>query len=147
MHSKISIARKTAKLGTEVVIADGADPQVLTKVTREKSAGTRFPAQGEASSAKRWLASADGHATGHVTVNEGAEAALLDKNHLASLLPVGIETVAGPFNDGDVIQIRNRAGRVLGCGRARYDHDEANRLKGQRGQKALVHYDYLYLVD
>jgi glutamate 5-kinase len=147
MHSKLSIARKTARLGTEVVIADGSDPEILVKVTGAQQAGTRFPALGEASPAKRWLASADDHAAGYVTVNDGAQAALLDSSHLASLLPVGVESVDGPFNSGDVIQIRNQEGRVLGCGRARYDHIEAERLQGKRGQKALIHYDYLYLVD
>ncbi len=82
-----------------------------------------------------------------MTVNEGAEAALLDSSHLASLLPVGIDSVEGSFNKGDVIQIRNRSGEVLGCGRARYNHEEAGMLKGQRGQKALIHCDYLYLLD
>jgi glutamate 5-kinase len=146
MHSKLASALKTAKLGTEVVIADGADPRVLLKVINERSAGTRFPAAGEASSAKRWLASADAHAAGSVMVNAGAEAALLDRSRLASLLPVGIEAVEGPFSIGDVIQIRNAAGKVLGCGRARYGHEEARQLMGKRGQKPLVHYDYLYLM-
>lgn len=147
MHSKLSIARKTARLGTEVVIADGSDPEILVKVTGAQQAGTRFPALGETSPAKRWLASADDHAAGYVTVNDGAQAALLDSSRLASLLPVGVESVDGPFNSGDVIQIRNREGRVLGCGRARCDHIEAESLQGKRGQKALIHYDYLYLVD
>jgi glutamate 5-kinase len=147
MHSKISIARKVAKLGTEVVIADGADPEIMQKIISQANAGTRFPVLGEASPAKRWLASADDHAAGSVTVNSGAETALLDSNRLTSLLPVGIEAIDGPFNRGDVIQIRNPAGRVLGCGRARYDHEEAGKLMGQRGQKPLIHYDYLYLVD
>ena len=146
MHSKLAIARKAAKLGTEVVIADGADPEIMSRIL-ESGAGTRFPALGEASPAKRWLASADGHATGYVTVNAGAESALTDSNRLASLLPVGIEAVDGRFNRGDVIQILNPGGKVLGCGRARYDHQEAERLMGQRGQKPLIHYDYLYLVD
>ncbi len=66
-------------------------------------------------------------------------------SRLASLLPVGIEAVEGKFSSGDVIQIRNAAGKVLGCGRARYDHEEARQLMGKRGQKPLVHYDYLYL--
>jgi glutamate 5-kinase len=146
MHSKLAIARKAAKLGTEVVIADGADPEIMSRILSGE-AGTRFPALGEASPAKRWLASADGHATGSVTVNAGAESALTDSNRLASLLPVGIEAVDGRFSRGDVIQILNPGGRVLGCGQARYDHREAGRLMGQRGQKPLIHYDYLYLVD
>ena len=92
------------------------------------------------------MASADGPAAGWVTVNAGAEAALLDRARLASLLPVGIDAVDGQFSGGDVIQIRNADGHVLGCGRAHYDHEEARRLMGKRGQKPLVHYDYLYLV-
>jgi glutamate 5-kinase len=147
MHSKIAIARKTARLGTEVVIADGSDPEILVRITGAEHAGTRFPALGDASPAKRWLASADDHAEGHVIVNQGAESALLDSSRLTSLLPVGIESVEGSFSKGDVIQIRGLDGAVLGCGRARYNHEEADRLKGKRGQKALIHYDYLYLVD
>jgi glutamate 5-kinase len=38
MHSKLDIARKTARLGTEVVIADGSDPDILVKVVGEQRA-------------------------------------------------------------------------------------------------------------
>ncbi len=146
MNSKLAIARKVARLGTEVVIADGTDAQIMQRILGEEQAGTRFPVIGDASPAKRWLASADGHATGSVTVNQGAEDALLNQNHLASLLLVGVEAVEGHFDRGDVIQIRNPSGKVLGCGQARYDHQETAKLLGQRGHKPLVHYDYLYLV-
>jgi len=145
MHNKLAIARKTAKLGTEVVIADGSDPQIMSKILGEERSGTRFPVIADVSPAKRWLASADDHATGSVTVNKGAEDALLDSNRLASLLPVGIEAIDGHFDRGDVILILGASGRVLGCGQARYGHAEAISLMGQRGQKPLVHYDYLYL--
>ena len=145
MHNKLAIARKTARLGTRVVIADGTDPQIMDKILGEHKAGTHFPVIGDASPAKKWLASADDHATGSVTVNQGAEDALLDRNRLASLLPVGIEAVDGHFDRGDVIQILSPSGRVLGCGQAKYGHEEATKLIGQRGQKPLVHYDYLYL--
>lgn len=147
MHNKLAVARKVAKLGTEVVIADGTDPHIMRNILGNGGVGTRFPVMGDASPAKRWLASADDHATGSVTVNAGAEAVLLDTNRLASLLPVGIEAVDGHFDRGDVILIVNPQGRVLGCGQARYDHVQAIELMGQRGQKPLLHYDYLYLVD
>jgi len=145
MHSKLSIARKVAGLGTEVIIADGTDPQIMHRILGNEQVGTRFRATGDASSAKRWLASADDHATGSVKVNKGAEAALLNANQLASLLPVGIEAVEGRFERGDVIQVFNSSGQLLGCGRARYDYNDALRLMGQHGQKPLIHYDYLYL--
>ncbi len=147
MHSKLAIARKVARLGTEVVIADGSDPEILTRVSSQQAAGTRFPAHAGTSPTKRWLASADGHATGSVTVNAGAESALGDNSRLASLLPVGIQGVEGSFNRGDVIQILNPEGEVLGCGRARYDHQKVSQRMGQRGKPALIHYDYLYLVE
>ena len=147
MGNKLAIARKVARLGTEVVIADGTDPQIMHRILGEDRAGTRFPVIGDASPAKRWLASADDHATGSVTVNKGAEEALLDQNRLASLLLVGVQSVAGQFDRGDVIQILNSSGKVLGCGQARIDHLEATKLMGQRGHKPLVHYDYLYLMD
>jgi glutamate 5-kinase len=147
MHNKLAVARKVARLGTEVVIADGTDPQIMSKILGNQETGTRFPVIGDASPAKRWLASADDHATGSVTVNKGAEDVLLDSNRLASVLLVGIEAVDGDFNRGDVIQILNSSGKVLGCGQARYDHKDAKNLMGQRGHKPLIHYDYLYLMD
>ena len=145
MNSKLAIARKVARLGTEVVIADGTDPQIMNKILDENQAGTRFPVIGDASPAKRWLAIADDHATGSVTLNKGAEDALLDSKRLTSLLPVGIEAVDGHFDRGDVIRILSSSGMILGCGQAHYDSEQASRLMGQRGQKPLIHYDYLYL--
>ena len=147
MHNKLTIARKVAHLGTEVVIANGADPQIMEKILGEQQVGTRFPIVGEASPTKRWLASADDHANGAVTINQGAKEILLDGSRLASLLPVGVEAVEGHFDKGDVIQILGPSSEVLGCGRASYSHEEAAQLKGLRGQKPLNHYDYLYLVD
>jgi len=147
MHNKLAIARKIAKLGTEVVIADGTDPQIMHKILSDHKIGTHFPARADASSAKRWLASAEDHATGSVTVNAGAAEVLLDTNRLASLLPIGIDAIDGHFDRGDVIQILNPSGKVIGCGQARYDHEKAEKLMGHHGQKPLIHYDYLYLVD
>lgn len=146
MHSKIAVARKTANLGSEVVIADGTVDNILLQLVGGGGAGTRFPADRETSPAKRWLASAQAVSSGSVTINAGAELALLDRNRMTSLLPIGVEAVEGLFESGDVIQIRNSNGKVLGCGKARYDHLEAQQLLGQRGHKPLVHYDYLYLT-
>jgi glutamate 5-kinase len=146
MNSKLEIARKAAGLGTEVVIADGTDTQIMQKIIKGEPVGTRFPVTGSASPAKRWLASADDHATGSVTVNAGAEEALTDTNRLTSLLPVGIESIEGHFVRGDVVRIVGTSGKVIGCGQAAYDHEETRRLLGQRGHKPLIHYDYLYLL-
>ncbi len=104
MHNKLTIARKVARLGTEVVIADGTDAQIMSKILGDHQVGTRFPALGDASSAKRWLASADDHAAGSVTVNKGAADALLDSSLLASLLGNSFDALgfeAGQVTMGD----------------------------------------------
>ncbi|MEJ2534062.1 MAG: glutamate 5-kinase [Gammaproteobacteria bacterium] len=147
MHSKIGVARRAAGLGTTVAIADGRAPRVVTRLAAGEALGTRFPSRGSATPTRRWLASMEGHALGAVRVNEGAEQALVDRGRLASLLPVGVEAVEGEFQRGDVIEVRGRDGRTLGCGRAQYDHAEARAACGQRDRKPLIHYDYLYLVD
>ena len=55
MHSKLTVARKTAALGTEVFIADGRADEVLRNIAGGRPTGTRFPASSGSSPAKRWL--------------------------------------------------------------------------------------------
>jgi glutamate 5-kinase len=123
---------ETANLGTDVVIADGTAGGILLKLAAGEEIGTRFPAHRETSPAKRWLASAQAASSGSVTINAGAEAALLDRTGSPACCR-GIEKVEGSFESGDVIHIRNAEGRVLGCGKARYGHQEAQRVLGQGG--------------
>lgn len=147
MQSKLDVARRAAGLGIEVVIADGRDPAVLQGLAAPDPEGTRFPAGPAASPTRRWLAAMEGHALGVVTINPGAEEALTDGSRLTSLLPIGVESVEGDFEKGDVIQVRSTDGRLLGCGRAQYGHGEARAAIGHRDRKPVIHCDYLYLVD
>ena len=62
-----------------------------------------------------------------------------------SVLPVGVVRVAGDFEKDDIVKIMNHEGKEIGVGRVAFDSEEAKQLMGQHGQKALVHYDYLYL--
>lgn len=148
MGNKLETARKVSRLGTEVVIADGADKDIISKILSKASVGTRFPAVRDTSPAKRWLASADAHAVGSVTINVGAQDVLRDTSRQASLLPVGAVSIAGHFDQGDVIQILSgEDGRILGCGQASCNHLDAAKQIGQHGQKPLIHYNYLYLNE
>lgn len=148
MHSKLRTALETAALGTRVVIADGRTAGILEQLAQPadgKAVGTCFPARDAVSRTKRWLASAEGHATAGVVINQGAAEALTDNNRLTSLLPVGIMSLDGEFDRGDVLLIRDEQGTVLGCGKARYTRAEAEAVVGKRAQKPLIHYDFLYL--
>ena len=145
MHSKLATARKAAALGIEVVIGNGAAPDAVRRIVAGEDLGTRFPAGPGASPAKRWLAGSDRFASAGVTVNPGAEAVLRDRGRLASVLPVGIVDVHGHFERGDVIRVRNEAGKVVGCGQARYDDAQTREWMGEQGHKPLIHYDYLWV--
>ena len=68
--------------------------------------------------------------SGALVVNDGAIAALVERK--ASLLPIGVVTVEGRFERGDVVEIRDRSGRVFGRGLVNYDADAAAALAGHR---------------
>lgn len=81
---------------------------------------------------------------GKVIINQGAKEILLsEKAH--SLLPVGVIDVVGKFKKGDIIKIADEKDYELGMGLARYDHEKAREVMGMKNQKAIIHYDHLYL--
>ena len=49
------------------------------------------------------------------------------------------------FEKDDIVKLMNHEGDLIGIGRVAFDSEEAGRMIGKHGQKALVHYDYLYL--
>jgi glutamate 5-kinase len=63
----------------------------------------------------------------------------------SSLLPVGITRIEGSFEKGDIIRIYNQEGHSIGVGKAQYGSLTAQDVMGKKGEKPLVHYDYLYL--
>ncbi|MFK7957460.1 MAG: glutamate 5-kinase [Lysobacterales bacterium] len=143
--SKIRSARKLASLGTEVWIAQGRRPGVISDIAAGRGYGTCFPAQAkQPTQPKRWVAGAPA-GSASVTVNSGAAAALLSPNRLASLLPVGIVAITGNFVRGDIITIVDEKSGPIGYGRAQYGADIARKRIGQQQQKPLIHYDYLYV--
>ena len=81
---------------------------------------------------------------GRVVVNNGAAEALTSEKAV-SLLPVGIVKVETEFKKGDLIKIVDQSGRILGLGKARYGSEKVEAEKVSQRQKALIHYDYLYL--
>ncbi|MFD0793888.1 glutamate 5-kinase [Mucilaginibacter litoreus] len=144
MITKSNIALKTAQLGIAVHIANGTTGNILSNVLTNKAEHTRFVPVKVASGKKKWIAHSENAAKGIVKVNEGAKAALTS-NKASSLLPVGITTVLTDFKKGDIIKILDENDKVVGIGIAEYGSDKARERVGQKNQKALIHYDYLYL--
>lgn len=145
MRTKVGLARKTAKLGIAVHIADGTQPDILRQVVDGTISHTHFIPAENIDGRKKWIAHSQYFSAVRVTINEGAVKAL-QSDLATSLLPVGITSVSGEFEKGDVIQILDPSGNIMALGQAQYNSSKALERIGQNNQKPLVHYDYLYVL-
>lgn len=156
MASKLQAAKRATAGGVTVVIAAGAEPDVLERLARGDPVGTLFPPSATRVEArKRWLLSGLAERGGEVVVDAGAVKALVSQHR--SLLPAGIRAVRGQFKRGDVVAVVNDKGERVACGITNYDAEELGRLIGARsaeiqqrlgrhyGDEAL-HRDNLVLV-
>ncbi|HWZ03062.1 MAG TPA: glutamate 5-kinase [Mucilaginibacter sp.] len=144
MITKSTMAQKVAKLGIAVHIANGTKNNVLVDVLEDKIIHTRFLPNKTASGKKKWLAHSENYATGVITINEGAKAALTSSK-ASSLLPIGVISILSDFKKGEIIKLLDEHNKLIGLGIAEYGADKARENIGQKNQKPLVHYDYLYL--
>jgi glutamate 5-kinase len=153
MASKLEAARLAVAEGTTVVIASGAEPAVIERILAGDDVGTLIPAAEKRGARWRHIA-ISARAQGGLVVNAGALKAL--GAHKASLLPIGVTAVEGTFEKGDVVEIRDGSGRVLGRGLVNYDSeacrklaghrsDDIDRLLGYRSYDALITRDNLVL--
>jgi len=146
MFSKCKIATRLSAIGIGTHIVNGTKENIISSVMEGKLVGTEFVAQKNISSMKRWLANSQGHEVGSVFINEGAKEKLLT-NGSVSLLPVGIISVEGEFEKGDIIAIKTEYNQVLGRGVAQYNSSKAGALMGKKGEKPLVRCDYLFIIE
>jgi glutamate 5-kinase len=142
MHTKFGIAKKLMAQGITAHIANGKRDDSVIDIVAGKPLGTKFILTKKLSAVKRRLAYAEGLTAGFIYVNAGAKDVLLSKQSV-SLLPVGVTKVEGNFKKGDAIEIRSDDGSRIGFGITQYDAKEADEVKGKKGARALVHYDYL----
>ena len=142
--TKCVTAEKIAGMGIPVHIANGRTPNIVLDVLRGEKIGTRFPAKRLASNFKKYMAHAYEEPKGKVVINAGARQTLM-ADKAKSLLPVGITQVVGKFMKGDIIRIVDEEDREVGLGLARYGHEKAKEVIGQKNQKPIIHYDHLYL--
>lgn len=142
MVTKLQAAETATRGGTTVIIASGAQPDVILRLAAGEPLGTRFHARASRpESRKRWLLA--GYTTsGHIVVDEGAARALLHNG--SSLLPIGIREVHGDFQRGDTISIYGPSGRELGRGLTNYQADEVRRIQGRHSREieAILGYEY-----
>jgi glutamate 5-kinase len=154
--TKIVAARRAAGSGASTVIAWGREPDALLRLAAGENIGTLLVAPTHKTQArKQWIAD-HLQLRGSITVDEGAAAKL--RREGKSLLPIGMTQADGDFSRGDVIAIRDGAGRELARGLANYSSSEARllcrrpsrdieKLLGYSGGPEMVHRDNLVLTQ
>ncbi|HEX4126927.1 MAG TPA: glutamate 5-kinase [Acidimicrobiales bacterium] len=144
MASKLAAAKIATWSGVQTVIADAARPGVLAAaLADEAGVGTVFRARDSRLSARKlWIAFALG-SSGRLSVDEGAQAALIGRGR--SLLAAGVIGVSGVFRPDDAVEITGPDGEVFAKGLVRVAAEQATEWMGRRSQ-VVVHRDDLVLV-
>jgi glutamate 5-kinase len=155
MRSKLEAARLVTHAGGSVVIASGRNPEPLTRILAGQPVGTLFLARGQTQGArKRWIG-LTARPRGHFIVDAGARRAL--ETGSKSLLAIGIVSVSGEFEKGDVVGIHDAEGHEFARGLTNYAANEAHQVRGLRTEQArqalgaafydeVVHKDNLVLI-
>jgi glutamate 5-kinase len=142
MITKIEAAKLATASGVTVIIADGREPDIISRLAGGEKVGTHFlPSAARLESRKRWMLSSPS-IRGILLVDSGAAQALKKQNR--SLLAAGIKEARGEFDRGDLVDIYDSEGIHLGCGLVNYSSSEVNLIKGAHSGKiaTLLGIDY-----
>ena len=153
MRTKLAAARIATQAGCAMAIAVGALPNPLAALAAGGRCTWFLPATDARTARKRWIAGSL-HPAGRLVVDAGAARALAAGR---SLLPAGVQEVAGEFERGDAVLVQDAAGAVLARGLSAYASADARRIAGRqsdeieailgwRGRDEIVHRDDLVLA-
>ena len=154
MVTKLEAARIATSAGCQMIICNGQDPGPLTRLQTGVKHTLFTATQSPHTARKQWIA---GSLTpkGKICIDDGAVTALENGR---SLLPAGVISVTGQFDRGDLIEVENNAGVVIGHGLSSYGSDDAvlicghksNEIEtvlGYRGRDEMIHADNLVVSD
>jgi len=151
MVTKLIAGRIAMAAGCRMAIADGRGVGALGKLMDGKARCSWFLPEGSPLSARKKWIKGSLKTAGALTVDDGAVRALSAGK---SLLPAGVTSVDGEFRRGDVVDVKDRLGRLLARGLVAYAADDARRIAGRksaeiehllgfRGRDEMVHRDDL----
>ena len=126
MLSKVLAAKRAARSGASTVIADGREPDVLTRLAGGEDIGTSLVAPDVSLGArKQWLAD-HVQLAGRLVLDAGAVRALVSEGK--SLLPIGVVRIDGSFERGEIVGCFDSDGREVARGLVNYSAQEAARI-------------------
>lgn len=155
MLTKILAAKRAARSGAHTIIASGRETDVLIRLSAGEAVGTHLEAtQMKIAARKQWLAD-HLRTTGKLVLDAGAVKVL--KTDGKSLLPIGVTSVEGYFERGDVVACVDADGKEIARGLVNYSASESARIMrktsseiesilGYVDESELIHRDNLILL-
>ncbi|HZK44128.1 MAG TPA: glutamate 5-kinase [Syntrophomonadaceae bacterium] len=130
MYTKLNAARISMTAGLPMLIVNSEIDDVIRRVINGENIGTLFvPLELKINARKKWIAFGS-MIHGHLTVDKGAEKALLNKG--TSLLPSGVIGVDGDFERGTVVAVLNHQGSEIARGIVNYTAEEIRQIAGRQ---------------
>lgn len=133
MRTKLRAAELAARSGTTTVIASGREPDVLRRVADGEALGTWLRPAGERIAARKQWIGGQVQVRGRLIIDAGAARVLTQNGR--SLLPVGVQDVAGSFTRGALVSCVDQNGLEVARGLVNYGSDEVRRIAGHPSER------------
>ena len=154
MVTKLEAARIATSAGCQMIICNGQSPAPLSRLEAGARCTIFAAALSPHTARKQWIAGAL-TPKGTIRIDDGAARALRAGR---SLLPAGVIAVSGQFERGDLIEIEDRTGLVIGHGLSSYGHKDAMAIRGHKSNEIesvlgyrerdeMIHADNLVMSD
>ncbi|MBL4899611.1 MAG: glutamate 5-kinase [Colwellia sp.] len=137
MKTKIEAAEKAVEHGINTYIVNGTKSEVFTSLLNKVNPGTRFVADKNIITAKKYWLKHTRKSQGKIILDSGAVNALLNKG--ASLLPAGIKAIENTFKAGESVDlIDHQSKRIIGKGICLYGHHDLRRIMGKHSDDIVT---------
>ena len=141
MRTKVLAAQSAARSGCDTIIAAGTESNILARIMEGEALGTLLTADCEPIKARKQWISHQTNIMGQLTIDSGAESALLKGGR--SLLPVGVNHVDGDFKRGDIVNCVNSEGVLVCRGVINYPSKECRKIQGLASTDIVNHLGYI----
>ncbi len=133
MRSKLEAIKTANAVGESVILANGTNPHVLDEVLAAREVGTLFLAGGRTlPSWKRWIGYSM-PASGRFCLDAGACRAICENGK--SLLAIGVTSVEGDFEKGEIVSLIGPDGNEVARGLTNFGARDAAAIAGHRSDQ------------
>jgi len=148
MVTKLDAAKIAVDSGIPCVIANGlklGEGIIKSVISEPQRHGTLFVSRKGLDAKKRWLAFGT-KPKGNIIIDKGAQLALINKK---SLLSVGVLSVEGSFEAGDVVSVTSSSADDIEIARGKVgiSSRQLDKIKGTRYDKEVIHRDNIVILQ